>query len=302
MNNFWFLRRFLKAFENSSPSPVKFLVWHGFHWVARTCTTAAYRWLFRDSRPTLRILCSAVIKSPYFSARRIDVNMNIVRSFRRMCEHIRLQVLLINCEGLIPNKNALRWIFLVHLVCCGSSWLARHDLSASVSRVHDCHFESWLDLIMFSIFWNNWTDPSISVDVEDKMLLEYDDNLDTTRGTELSIVQVFVFPFLASCWVSPFSTQMNIRVLSKAYEAIESLAFHREIALLRTDGDHEQKLVLTLLFALSQVAVSRMWSVGPSQSIHCIWAHFSLLNIVHGSSRIHNKHTIFCVSGAFTRE
>ena len=28
---------------------------------------------FRDSRPSLRTLCSAVIKSPYFSARRIDL-------------------------------------------------------------------------------------------------------------------------------------------------------------------------------------------------------------------------------------
>ena len=43
---------------------------------------------------------------------------------------------------------------------------------------------------------------------------------------------------------------MNRRVLSKAYEAIDSLAFHRVIALLRTDRDHEQKLVLTRLFAL----------------------------------------------------
>ena len=41
---------------------------------------------------------------------------------------------------------------------------------------------------------------------------------------------------------------MNIRVLSKAYEATESLAFHRVITLSRTDRDHEQKLVLTRLF------------------------------------------------------
>ena len=47
-----------------------------------------------------------------------------------------------------------------------------------------------------------------------------------------------------------FSTQMNIRVLSKAYEAIKLPAFHRGIALLRTDRDHEQKLVLPRLFAL----------------------------------------------------
>ena len=52
---------------------------------------------------------------------------------------------------------------------------------------------------------------------------------------------------------------MNIRVLSKACEAIESLAFHRVIALLPTDRDHEQKIVLTRFFALSPVAVSRIW-------------------------------------------
>ena len=50
-----------------------------------------------------------------------------------------------------------------------------------------------------------------------------------------------------------------MRVLSKAYEATESLSCHRVIALLRTDRDHEQKLVVTRLFALSPVAVSRKW-------------------------------------------
>ena len=42
------------------------------------------------------------------------------------------------------------------------------------------------------------------------------------------------------------SAHMKIRVLSKGDEARESLAFHRVvIALLRTNRDHEQKLVLT---------------------------------------------------------
>ena len=47
-------------------------VWHGYnwiHWVARSCTTTAYRWLFRDSQLSLRTLWSAVIKSPKLSAR-----------------------------------------------------------------------------------------------------------------------------------------------------------------------------------------------------------------------------------------
>ena len=78
-----------------------------------------------------------------------------------------------------------------------------------------------------------------------KILLEYDDSLDTTKSTEFSIIQVTNFLFLANCGVSPFSTHMNIRVLSKAYQAIELLAFLWVIALLRADRDHEEKLVLT---------------------------------------------------------
>ena len=38
------------------------------HCVAKSCTTTAYRCLLRDSLSSLRILCSAVIKSPKFSA------------------------------------------------------------------------------------------------------------------------------------------------------------------------------------------------------------------------------------------
>ena len=50
-----------------------------------------------------------------------------------------------------------------------------------------------------------------------------------------------------------FSPQMGIRVLSKINEATEPLAFHRVIALLRTDRNREQKLVRPRLFALSPV-------------------------------------------------
>ena len=47
-------------------------VLHGYgwiHWVARSCTTTAYRWLFRESQLSLRTLWSAVIKSQKFAAR-----------------------------------------------------------------------------------------------------------------------------------------------------------------------------------------------------------------------------------------
>ena len=49
----------------------------------------------------------------------------------------------------------------------------------------------------------------------------------------------------------------NLRVSSKAYEAIESLTFHRAIALLRTDRDHEQK------------------SCAHSFILHCSWSRSS---------------------------
>ena len=45
---------------------------HGYawiHWVTKSCTTTAYRWLFRDSQLSLWTLWSAVIKSPKFTAR-----------------------------------------------------------------------------------------------------------------------------------------------------------------------------------------------------------------------------------------
>ena len=47
-------------------------VLHGYdwiHWAAKSCTTTASRWLFRDSHSSLSILWSAVIKSRKFSAR-----------------------------------------------------------------------------------------------------------------------------------------------------------------------------------------------------------------------------------------
>ena len=61
-----------RTFARSFMFPEKFFVLHGYdliHWVAESCTTIAYRWLFRDSQFWLKTLWSAVIKSPKFSAR-----------------------------------------------------------------------------------------------------------------------------------------------------------------------------------------------------------------------------------------
>ena len=47
--------------------------------------------------------------------------------------------------------------------CSRFPWPACQDPSASVSRMHACHFKSWLDLIIVPIFWNNLTDLLISM-------------------------------------------------------------------------------------------------------------------------------------------
>ena len=64
VNDFWFPIGFQELLQASL---CEVLVLHGYawiHWVARSCTTTAYRWLFRDSQLSLRTLWSAVIKSP----------------------------------------------------------------------------------------------------------------------------------------------------------------------------------------------------------------------------------------------
>ena len=58
----------LRTFVRSSLFPKKFF-----------CTTTAYRWLFRDSISSLRILWFAVIKSPKFSARGTTVPVRLLQ-------------------------------------------------------------------------------------------------------------------------------------------------------------------------------------------------------------------------------
>ena len=66
-----------------------------------------------------------------------------------------------------------------------------------------------------------------------------------------------------------FSTQMDIRVLSKVNEAMEPLAFHRVIALLRTDRNHEQELVLPRFLYFPNHGQYRHWvPVSSPRSIH----------------------------------
>ena len=70
VNDFWFPRR-LQELHWVLLGLLGFFVLHGWycnHWVAKSCTTTAYRWLFRDPLSSLRKLWSAEIKWPEISA------------------------------------------------------------------------------------------------------------------------------------------------------------------------------------------------------------------------------------------
>ena len=68
-------------------------VLHGYawiHWVAKSCTTTAYRWMFRDSQLSLRTLWSAVIKfTKFFSTK---YSSTIASSAWSPCILVRLQI------------------------------------------------------------------------------------------------------------------------------------------------------------------------------------------------------------------
>ena len=69
------------------------------------------------------------------------------------------------------------------------------------------------------------------------------------------------------------STRTDIRVLSKVNEAIEPLAFHCVIALLRTDRNHEQNLcVLVYVHCPNHGQYRHRVSGHSPQSVHFFWA------------------------------
>ena len=64
-----------------------------------------------------------------------------------------------------------------------------------------------------------------------------------------------------------FSIQVNIRVFSIAYQAIEPLAFHRVIALLRTDRNLEQNSCVLAYLHFPSRGQYRLRVFGPSRSV-----------------------------------
>ena len=150
-----------------------------------------------------------------------------------------------------------------------------------------CHFESGLDLIIVPIFCNNFTDPLISMLQTnccwDRWQSWYDKKYEGIHKTSNGL------PIIGQLWsFTFFATQTDIRVSSKAHEAKEPLAFHRVIALLRTDRNHGQKLVHPRLFALSHsrsVPSYDLWTFSKCppffselKSLSLSIVHFSLPN------------------------
>ena len=84
--DFWLPLGLQELLASFSGFLVKFCFLHGYawiHWVAKSCTTTAYRWLFRDSQLSLRTLWSAVINSPKFYSSRYG--FAIASSARSSC-------------------------------------------------------------------------------------------------------------------------------------------------------------------------------------------------------------------------
>ena len=71
-----------KNFCNLFSVSREIFVLHGYdwiHWVVKSCTPTAHRWLFRDSQPSLSTLWSAAIESPKFYARSSSANASSPR-------------------------------------------------------------------------------------------------------------------------------------------------------------------------------------------------------------------------------
>ena len=81
------------------------LVLHGFHWVAKTCTTTAYRWLFRDSRPSLRIVLCCCQVTILFCAQKRSLLVFAEESMNTM-----LPFLCLHFWSNDNDNDTLRWV------------------------------------------------------------------------------------------------------------------------------------------------------------------------------------------------
>ena len=116
------------------------VVLHGkdcIHWEAKSCTTTAYRWLCRDTHPSLRTLRSAVIKSPKFSARGTTLSVRLL--------HGALVILVL--KPISQFLSSGKWVKMVCLLGTtfargskGNSWeeLEASRFSGTLSSTSPC--------------------------------------------------------------------------------------------------------------------------------------------------------------------
>ena len=275
--------------------------------MVRSCTTAANWWLFRDS-----LLWSTVFKSPISSVREIDLFRSLRKLVRILCFRFCIPTfetspseseisLSEGCASTCISRSSrltvkdcdqsgMPCVGSSLYICCmlvhGFPWPACQDLSASVSRMHACHFKSWRDLIIVIILCNNLSDAFSMLKTNccwNRWQSWYDKKYEIVHCTSNWL------PIIGRSWsFAVFPLKMNIRVWSKAYQATEPLAFHRVLALLRIDRNHEQKLVLPRLFALFPVTAQYRYRVpGSSPSVHFIWAWISLAQHCAFFSKFH---------------
>ena len=198
-----------------------------------------------------------------------------VRSFRGMCEHCASKSSWLTVKGC--NQTSMPCVrSSLFISFAGSRFpVAYLSWTVSIGFPHACLS---LRVVTGSNDVPNFLeqlDWSVDLDVEDKLLLEHDDNPGTTRGTELSIVQVINFPFWANCGVSPFSTHMNIRVFEQSWWSNRIAGVSSSSCTVANGIEIMNKNLCLLVICTALVAVSRLWVLGLHKVSKCFWAQFS---------------------------
>ena len=136
---------------------------HGYawiHWVARSCTTTANRWLFRDSLPSLRTLWSAVLKLPNLSARGTASPVRLLQG--ALVILVRLQI------SHVLREVSINTVFARVPISCLSLF---HCLSLSLDSVWcvwECMWCLWCGLrceavvvVVVSVVWPDEKPPCV---------------------------------------------------------------------------------------------------------------------------------------------
>ena len=141
---------------------------------------------------------------------------------------VRLSVKSSNQNGMSANGSFSSFLVAFQDSC--PSFLV-----ASSSLRSNTESEDELAAALFPEAWDV-SGPNDSCDGVVELLSELTDNLGTTRGSKLSVLQIILFPFWSIVALDRWPTHRSIRGLCKACLAIGQLTFLRVVALLRTES------------------------------------------------------------------